>query len=123
MRLSVKLNTLEYDSANGGLQALDIQVNHQFRLGPVEGHIGGGVTYSRGNQEIGLSLSGRVKVWTFETGFRLAPKLTTNLTLPFDFGPGGETTRISKPGTLLGCGSRASSTARCSARDRSRSTT
>ena len=101
MRLSVKLNTLEYDSANGGLQALDIQVNHQFRLGPVEGHIGGGVTYSRGNQEIGLSLSGRVKVWTFETGFRLAPKLTTNLTLPFDFGPGGETTRISKPGTLL----------------------
>ncbi len=85
----------------GGLQELDVSVNTGFKLGPVEGHIGGSVTYLRAQSEIGLTLSGRVKLWGFETAFHLPAKLSTNISLPFEFGPGNNTTRISKPGTLL----------------------
>jgi hypothetical protein len=98
---TVEVRTLSYDSTAGGLQTLDVSANSSFRLGPVEGHIGGGVTYKRAESEIGLSLSGRVKVWGFETSFHLPVRLSTNIKLPFEFGPGANTTRISKPKSLL----------------------
>jgi hypothetical protein len=95
---NVEVRALRYDA---GLQELDVAVDSGFKLGPAEGHIGGSVTYRRQQSEIGLALSGRVKLWGFETAFHLPVKLSTNISLPFEFGPGGSTTRISKPGTLL----------------------
>jgi hypothetical protein len=98
---TVDVQTLRYDSTAGGLQTLAVTANSGFRLGSVEGHIGGGVTYKRAESEIGLSLTGRVKLWGFETSFHLPARLSTNITLPFEFGPGANTTRISEPKSLL----------------------
>ena len=41
------------------------------------------------------------KLWGFETSFDLPAKLTTNISLPFEFGPGANTTTISQPNSLL----------------------
>jgi hypothetical protein len=100
MTIGIEINKLTYDSGHGGLQELDMKANTGFRLGSVQGQVGGSLTWARGNPQIGLGLKGHFNLWGFRASFDLPAKLTTNIRLPFEFGPGADTTTISEPGSL-----------------------
>ena len=104
LSIGVKVNELTYDNTvkppkSPGLQVLDIAVNTGFKLGPVEGHIGGSVKWANGAPAINLGLHGHLKLWGFEPSFKLEGAIPTKL--PFGFGAGEHTTRISQPGKLV----------------------
>ena len=101
LTITVTVQKLDYDSTKGGLQTLNASASASFTLGPARGTIGGSVSWQRGANALGLSLSGDVTVWGFSTKFSLPAKLSLNIDLPFSFGSDSNTTKISEPRSVL----------------------
>jgi hypothetical protein len=98
LKFEVTVTKLRYEA---GLQELDMNASTGFKIGGVAGHIGGSVDYSRAGARLKLGLAGYLDLWGFKPAFNISKDFSTNIRLPFSFGPGANTTRISEPRSLL----------------------
>ena len=98
-KYNVNVITLEYDSAKGGLQALDVSAGGEVNFGVGRLDASGRFTYAKNPKpKIHINLSGTFSIWAVYTRSVTLDLDLGPIKLPFSFGPKAGAVRI--PTTL-----------------------